>query len=76
MNRTTGVMIAPSGKEIVALPLTEVDKNGSNIDSKVYRLAYGVATWSAAWRARTMAPYSTVRASSGLIRTSGATTFR
>jgi len=40
----TGVMVALSGSKIVTVPLEELDRDGSNIDLEVYRLAYEVAT--------------------------------
>ncbi len=43
-NGTTGVMVALVGKEIVAVPLAELNKNGSNIDLEIYKLAYDIAT--------------------------------
>lgn len=40
----TGVMVALSGNRITTVPLDNLDRDGSNVDLEVYKLAYAVAT--------------------------------
>lgn len=37
-------MVALSGNRITTVPLDNLDRDGSNVDLEVYKLAYAVAT--------------------------------